>query len=403
MIPEIPVGDPRPGMWPHNVMTHAQKQLVTRVISKQKVNKVILNFFIQEGFQDAAIALSEEAGISLDTKDATWAGQANGAQQILSQNHASALDFVKAVKTYSEATARSNIPSVGVSTGPEVSSEAIKGYSSMEKRREIKYLILKGDITSAIRTISTYFPTVLDSNNLLLFKILRLNLIEMIREHKFSPDQGDDAAERKFLDDVLQFVRKNLVNKVIHSFELLKELETTMSLLCFDFDPSKPVEELTSLPEELKKLFDLSLRTECYRVVNRAILDLEVSDSAVQQYKGMTFAEFSPAMLQKLPQAEPLETADDVDMTDSDLVASLDTSKGIESMISFAPSSPEQAEPILFTKQKAKRSQADQAALESQLERIAKLWIATEQRLLGRGMISQKRYYASAAADKTSL
>lgn len=376
----------------------SDRSLPHNSISKQKIDKVILNYFIQEGFQDAAITLSKESGIHLKGGNGKWTSQSSSARHILTQNHSNVDDFVKAVKRYSEAS------DAGLSwTGNELTAaqdgtnERIKGYSSMEKRRRIKYLILKGEITAAIRSISTYFPTVLDSNNLLLFKLLRLNLIEMIRNHKFRSEKlecDDGAAERKFLEEILHFVRENLVSKVIHSFELLRELEMTMSLLCFNFDPSRPIDEMVELPDELKQLFDLSLRSECYRVVNSVILDLETSDISTQQYKGLSFAEFSPSMLQKLPHAEPIETTDDVEMAESDAFQGVEPVKGLESMISFAPASPTQTELVPFdSSEKTKKSSVEQATLDSQLEKIAKMWLVTEQRLVDKKIIPKKRYY----------
>ena len=74
---------------------------------------------------------------------------------------------------------------------------------------------------------------------------------------------------------ILNFVRENLINKVFNLFKLLKELEITMSLLCFKFDPTiENLQDQADLPVELKKLFDLSLRYQCYRLVNNAILKL---------------------------------------------------------------------------------------------------------------------------------
>ena len=121
---------------------------------------------------------------------------------------------------------------------------------------------------------------ILDLNNLLHFKLLRLNLVEMIRNHKFNTKSSNDSMdagqdEREFLATILNFVRENLINKVFNLFKLLKELEITMSLLCFKFDPTiENLQDQADLPVELKKLFDLSLRYQCYRLVNNAILKL---------------------------------------------------------------------------------------------------------------------------------
>ena len=132
------------------------------------------------------------------------------------------------------------------------------GFATIKQRQEIKKLILNGDISQAIKQISQYYPMILDLNNLLHFKLLRLNLVEMIRNHKFNTKSSNDSMdagqdEREFLATILNFVRENLINKVFNLFKLLKELEITMSLLCFKFDPTiENLQDQADLPVELK-------------------------------------------------------------------------------------------------------------------------------------------------------
>ena len=66
------------------------------------------------------------------------------------------------------------------------------GFATIKQRQEIKKLILNGDISQAIKQISQYYPMILDLNNLLHFKLLRLNLVEMIRNHKFNTKSSND-------------------------------------------------------------------------------------------------------------------------------------------------------------------------------------------------------------------
>lgn len=357
-------------------------------IAKSKINSLILHYFIQEGYQNAASSFSKETGINVDSEPATRFLALPGALDFVTAANLSPVDFVDAVKKYSEQKSQNSSPS---HSRPEFGSNMVKGYSSIDKRRKIKYLILKGDITQAIHVISTYFPTVLDCNNLLLFKLLRLSLIEMIRDHKFKTEnlkKPDAEAEKQFLDDVLLFVRENLISKVTHSHELLKELEMTMSLLCFNFSPDKPTDGQDDLPEELRQLFDLSLRNECYRVVNRVILDLENTDLDIQQYKGLTYANFGASMLLKLPTAPPYFDQEDVEMTDADVKSEPDALSYLDQVTVPVASEDPQLAPI----QPVQESLTEQASLESQLEKIALLWIATEQRLVEKEVISAKRY-----------
>lgn len=368
-------------------------QTLPDTISKQKINKLILNYFIQEGFQKAALTFSKDTGIDLDENLKVPLPKLSGALQFVSSANLTPVDFVQAVKKYAELKTQNLNTLASNNKRAEYGSDTMKGYSSIDKRKKIKYLILKGDITQAIHVISTYFPTVLDCNNLLLFKLLRLNLIEMIRDHKFETENlKKDAAEaeKQFLDDILLFVRENLVNKVTHSYELLKELEMTMSLLCFNFNPRKPIEELNDLPEELGQLFDLSLRNECYRVVNRIILDLEYLELDTQQYKGLAYADFSASMLQKLPAAPPLDSQEDVEMVDAELNSEAEHLDYSEYVAAYVP--PSREDSLLAPLPVQEDFRPENVMLESYLERIAMLWIATEQRLMEKKIIPAKRY-----------
>lgn len=148
-------------------------------------------------------------------------------------------------------------------------------HSMTSVRRLIKHSIYTGKIDDAILIIKLHFPSVLDTNNLLHFTLLRLSLIEIIRIHKMEhPANCPEEIEREFLDRVLSFVHNNLISKVAHSSTLFGELELTMSLLCFRFDPDvTDVMNQPDFPAELKALFSYSLRYQCYARVNNAILE----------------------------------------------------------------------------------------------------------------------------------
>lgn len=353
---------------------------INDAIPKQKIDKLVLKYFIQEGFQNAALQFSREAGIATGDKS-DQQKQNKTALQLVANTSMDPVDFLEAIKRYAESKAKE--PEKGAHSAGN--RDLVAGFSSIEKRKVIKYLILKGDITQAILLINTHFPTVLDSNNLLLFKLLRLNLIEMIRNHKYdlsASNTENPDAEKQFLNEILLFVRENLISKVTHSHELLKELEMTMSLLCFNFDPTQPIDKMHDLPEELRQLFDLSLRTECYRVVNKAILDLKKSLD-VQQYKGIQYTEFLPSMLRKLPPVPALDF-EDVEMADSD--SKLALAVQLEDLVALADQKGKATEVL------AVDEVIEPADLELQLEKIALLWITTEHRLYEKKLISGKRY-----------
>lgn len=360
-------------------------------LAKEKIDRIILNYFIQEGYQDAALSFAKETNTNLLAYDRSNSTNASAGflKKLSSSSSNTSSGFTNMVQ------ARLN-QKTGIKTdnGSVGQSPVAAGYATIDKRREIKYLILRGEITGAIQKISDYFPKVLDSNNLLHFKLLRLNLIEMIRYHKLGGASSTDVdRERTFLDAVLKFVRENLINKVTHSPRLLKELEITMSLLCFNFDPSvKNIEDQADLPDELRSLFNIYLRNLCYRVVNKAILDLEDNDGLRQDnsaepsshYRGPRYMDvhLEALLLQKRPLLDELRSDDDDDMfkDDNDHV-DYNYDVGLEE--NFAASSTERASPAIQQDDCIQDglNELQDLSLESRLERIVKLWALTEQRL----------------------
>lgn len=311
-----------------------RRAMLEKEITNHSIDKLVLKYFIQEGFHSAARVLAKEAGIALEPSD--------------EDQESNPVPFNK------------------------------PGFNTIVKRKEIKYLILEGNIQQAIQMIGKYFPTILDSQHLLLFSLLRLNLIEMIREHKFLNHYEDPIKEKAFLNKVLDFVRENMINKVTHSASLLKDLETTMSLLCFNFNPSKPLDQLLELPPKLRALFDLSLRRECYRQVNHAILDLNDYSSGIH-YCGVS-QEFSVSDLQAL--SEKRLDGEDVDMDNSDDEENLTNAEnGNLKLPTFGSKESENVQLPALEETEDNEKSPDKQALRSQLERIAVLWLATERKL----------------------
>lgn len=301
------------------------------MIPKHKLDQLILNYFIQEGFQAAAIAFAGEIGVDIDAHR---------------PRHPTPISTTNETNT--------------TNTTTNTTTTITQGYGTITQRKQIKRLILQGHITDAIATISQYFPLVLDSNNLLHFKLLRLNLIEMIRSHKQGEDNpGSDGHD--FLADILAFVREHLITKVLLLYKLLHELEVTMLLLCFRYDPL--LAGVAQLPVELRGLFDLSMRTQCYRLVNRAILSL----SETTTYVGAPFPVLDTA---------GVAAVDDIGFGDDD----------IDDIAVF---SPDDAETTATDGDAAgdgagdgdEPDEVDATVLELKLERVVKLWAVTEQRI----------------------
>lgn len=370
---------------------------------KHKIDSLILDYFIQEGYEEAAINFSRETGILLE-RNPYITGE-EGFPPLLKQvGTSSDEEFAEIIHKYmlnenGQASRFNSTHSTfleGDSSQRTTRSSShliapnliLQGYTTIRQRKEIKFLILKGQITEAIQKISEYFPTVLDRNNLLYFKLLRLNLIEMIRNHKLD-QQVTNEKEKIFLNDILTFVRENLINKVVHLQKLLKELEITMSLLCFNFDPAiKNIEEQKDLPEELRKLFNLSLRKKCNGLVNRAILNLSYGEiaggvSSVGRSNGQNEIE-----VQQIKQLQAELIKNGVAKVEMGSVAQNDDIDSVKK------TEVQQISDFGEEDGTMDEQNTEKLNMESKLEKIIKLWIVTEQRLMDLNIFDTKRLNA---------
>lgn len=337
-------------------------------VTNTQMNNIVLEYFVQEGYQRAAETFAKENGIDL------FVSQLGYHQIGVPFGNLDGDELADKVRDYLQKrisdSPHDNVDKTELIQPP---FKIRKGYATIKQRKKIKNSILEGDITGAIQEIIDHFPTVLDSNNLLHFKLLKLNLIEMIRSHKLNPHITPDQ-ERDFLDRVLLFVRENLINKVANSASLLKELEVTMSLLCFDF----PVDGLETLPNELRSLLDISLRKDCWKLVNLVILNLGTSDlesrlTTLSTYPQFDFSNYQSVVLQSMP----LLRSDGVDLS-------------LHYLVDYDYSVPRSENQCISSGEKTPNDEADEAiepdvviplVLESRLERLARFAVVTKQQL----------------------
>nr|CAD2147948.1 unnamed protein product [Meloidogyne enterolobii] len=112
--------------------------------------------------------------------------------------------------------------------------ENTKNVDTLNERSAIHNCIINGDIETAIRLIGEIAPNLLNSNQKLQFKLLRQQLVELIRN--------------KEVDKVLSFAQSNLADKCSDiPQELFAKLEQTYALLAFDNPETSPFGYLMSL------------------------------------------------------------------------------------------------------------------------------------------------------------
>ncbi|KKA28311.1 hypothetical protein TD95_003002, partial [Thielaviopsis punctulata] len=130
----------------------------------------------------------------------------------------------------------------------------------VKTRRRIQQAIHSGNIQEAIKSLNDIAPHILDNNAEIYFSLLRLQLIEMIRD---CSAKGEDPG--CYLPAV-NFAQQNLAGRAVENPELLESLEKAMSLIVF------PRSELT---HELSALLDPKLRQDVANSVNKAILEYQ--------------------------------------------------------------------------------------------------------------------------------
>lgn len=204
---------------------HSLLQSTTNLDKSTLLNRLVLNFLIHEGYEQTAYKLAKELGINPN--------------------------------------------------GSEEDDEYLIGWRSMSIRRQIKDMLLKGEIGDAIDTLNLLYPELLEQNNLLYFKLLLLNLIEMIRNHE---EQGDGDDKEQFIMKIVSFAQDKLTNKAIKNIKFMEELELTMTLLIYS-------NKKEMLPPKLNQLFEIKLRRDIASLVNKCILQKEAT-VLLEEYNG---------------------------------------------------------------------------------------------------------------------
>ncbi|KAK0627799.1 CTLH/CRA C-terminal to lish motif domain-containing protein [Immersiella caudata] len=149
-------------------------------------------------------------------------------------------------------------------------------------RQEIKQAILEGRIEAAITSLNEVDPEILDKDPHLHFALLRLQLVELIRQCN-----GGD------INPALDFATKKLAPRAAMNADFLKDLEKTMALIIFPHD---------NLAPELDALLKSDLRQITATKVNEAILERQARrrEAAIRELVKMrAWAETSARLKKK--------------------------------------------------------------------------------------------------------
>lgn len=288
-----------------------ERRLVDFPVSKAELNSLIMNYLIVEGYQDAALKFAQEANVpiasstSLATNSSLGFGQINynNLQSSTSSNTKDSkknsglnsfnyFDFTGSSNNNNsnknnsnETNSSNNTPSLYYHQQPPIFS-----INFVRERMLIKNLILIGCIQQAIEKINDVDPELLDTHSALHFSLLRLQLIELIRnannkrlalKRKREMGEGTDAFSNKeqqstdgspssveindiaLIQPALDFAASHLARRAPANPKFLEYLEQTMALLCFPPDKLVP---------QLEELMDPKLRKKVADDVNALLL-----------------------------------------------------------------------------------------------------------------------------------
>lgn len=146
-------------------------------------------------------------------------------------------------------------PTAAEKFSKEANLEPLEQHESVILRNKIQHDIHLGSIQDAIEALNDLNPQILDSDSALHFALLRLQLIELIRECTSTPEGNITPA--------LNFATTQLAPRAPTNPAFLEDLERTMALLIFPPHQLEP---------QLAELLHPDLRKKVADRVNEAIL-----------------------------------------------------------------------------------------------------------------------------------
>ncbi|CCH59694.1 hypothetical protein TBLA_0B08780 [Henningerozyma blattae CBS 6284] len=132
----------------------------------------------------------------------------------------------------------------------------------------IQFLDILYSSSSPTSSIATD-PSYANQNDDLHFKLLLLNLIEMIKEHHTQENSPDNT---QFIMDLIHYAQTKLASKATMNQAYMKQLELVITLLLF---PSPR----DVLPTPLQNLYSIKLRSQIANLVNKKLLAFIYSNS----------------------------------------------------------------------------------------------------------------------------
>lgn len=224
--------------------------------AEPSIPKLLLNYFVCMAYEEASIRMARELGYIKSNKDAQ---EFNSLYKICERAHIT--ELIKKGKV-SQA-----MEEINTNFGIEVLECDSDSGSRMNGR-------------SLCESNTRHSSSAASGKEDLHFKLLLLNLIEMIRSHdedmSTAGNTGDTEESDEFVLRLISYAQEKLALKASSNRAYMAELELVMTLLLFPMYSQTKIKK----PKSLKKLYSLSLRTKIADLVNRKLLSHVHADVA---------------------------------------------------------------------------------------------------------------------------
>lgn len=219
-------------------------------IPEISINKLLLNYFIIMGYENSSIRMCKELGIINSNKDIQ---DFNDLYMIQERNQIK--NLIKSGKIMDA------MDKILINFGSNALENGVDIYDYGNNNNN------NNNMENGLN----------NSNEVdLQFKLLLLNLIEMIREHnrlkEINKNNNDISAinDNKFILDLINYSKEQLSSKASKNLQQMNELQLTMSLLLF----TKTNTDNHELPRELNELYSLQFRSKIAEQINKKLLSL---------------------------------------------------------------------------------------------------------------------------------
>lgn len=233
--------------WKLKLIKDKQSIPIITSINELSIPKLLLNYFIINAYEDSSCRMAKELGLIKNNKDL--------------------IEFNDLFKINERSKIIHSIKLGKISNAMDLINNHF-GFDILQNNNN--YTTESNLDTKNVKNDKTeQSENEINSNDDLHFKLLLLNLTEMIRNNKNNKNNNsnnDKIDDKEFIINLINYSKEKLAPKALNNKKHMKQLELIMTLLLLPQDLS------IKLPENLNKLYSLSLRTKIANLINKKLL-----------------------------------------------------------------------------------------------------------------------------------